>query len=63
MSRPLAIETAKLVESLRSSLSKNAVITLGEAVEVLKKTLDPELDNILSRLMRKTLDTNSFISE
>lgn len=39
------------------------MITLGECAEVLKNALDAELDNIFSRLMRKTLDTNSFISE
>lgn len=33
--RPLTVETAKLVESLRSSLSKNAVITLGECAVVM----------------------------
>ena len=39
--RPLAVETAKLVESLRSSLSKNAVIALGECAQVLGRALDP----------------------
>ena len=61
--RFLATEAAKLIESLRSSLSKNAVIALGECAETMGKILDPELESIFSRLMRKTLDTNSFISE
>jgi hypothetical protein len=41
--RPLIVETAKLVESLRSALSKNAVLTLGECAEVMGKAMDPEL--------------------
>jgi hypothetical protein len=43
-------------------LSKNAVITLGECAVVMERALDPDLESIFSRLMRKTLDTNSFIS-
>lgn len=53
----------KHVESLRSSLSKNAVITINELSNVLKRNLDAELDTIFNKLVRKTLDTNSFISE
>lgn len=36
-------EVLKLVESLRSSLSKNAMITLSELCEALKKAMDPFL--------------------
>lgn len=36
-------EVLKLVESLRSSLSKNAMITLAELCEALKKAMDPFL--------------------
>lgn len=61
--RILLPEIMKLVESLRSNLSKNAVITLNEISNKLKKMLDPELDSIFAKLIKKTLDTNSFISE
>ncbi len=53
----------KLVESLRSNLSKNAVITLNEMSNKVKRMLDPELDSIFAKLIKKTLDANSFISE
>jgi len=53
----------KHVESLRSSLSKNAVITINDLSSFLKRHLDTELDFIFTKLIKKTLDTNSFISE
>jgi hypothetical protein len=53
----------RLVESLRSNLSKNAVITLNDLSNKMKKGLDTELDSIFTKLLKKTLDTNSFISE
>lgn len=53
----------RLAESLRSSLSKNAVITLNEMSNKMKRVLDTELDLVFSKLIKKTLDANSFISE
>lgn len=53
----------RLVESLRSNLSKNAVIALHDLSNQVKKMLDTELDSIFTKLLKKTLDTNSFISE
>ena len=37
-------EVIKLIESLRSGLSKNALITFNEASNVFRKELDPELE-------------------
>ncbi len=51
------------MESLRSSLSKNAVLTLNEMSNKLRRVLDTELDMIFNKLIKKTLDANSFISE
>lgn len=53
----------KLVENLRSSLAKNAMITLTELVEKLKRTLDTECEAIVTKLLKKGLDANSFILE
>ena len=53
----------KLIESLRSNLSKNAVITLNELSNKMKRMLDSDLDAIFTKLIKKTLDANSFISE
>ena len=56
-------ELMKLAESLRSSLSKNAVITLNEMSNKMKRVLDTDLDLIFNKLIKKTLDANSFISD
>ena len=53
----------KLTESLRSTLSKNAVMVVSEMYTQLKRQLDCDLELIFSKLIKKTLDTNSFISE
>ena len=56
-------EVLKLVESLRSSLAKNGMITLAEMCETFKKYMDPFLEPIFIKLFKKALDTNSFIIE
>lgn len=56
-------EVMRLVENLRSSLSKNAVVTLNDLALKVKKGLDSELDLIFNKLIKKSLDANSFISE
>ena len=55
-------DVLKLVESARSSLSKNAMITLNELTNKVKRLLDPEVDFIFGKLVKKTADTNSFIT-
>ncbi|KAL4466847.1 hypothetical protein ABPG74_010444 [Tetrahymena malaccensis] len=59
----LITEVLKLVENLRSSLAKNAMITLTELSEKLKRTLDTESESIVTKLLKKGLDSNSFILE
>ena len=63
MLKIISPEIMRLVESLRSSLSKNAVITLHDLSNKVKKMLDSDLDSIFSKLLKKSLDANSFISE
>lgn len=53
----------RLAESLRSTLSKNALVVLNELSGKVRKQLDSEFDLIFSKLIKKSLDTNSFISE
>jgi hypothetical protein len=53
----------RLAESLRSTLSKNALGVLNELSGRVKKSLDSEFDLIFSKLIKKSLDANSFISE
>jgi hypothetical protein len=59
----LILELLKMVESLRSSVSKNAMIALGEMIVKLKRSLDAEIEAIMDRLLKKAADANIFISE
>jgi len=56
-------DIAKMSESLRSTLSKNAVILLNELVTTMKRAFDSSFDLVFSKLIKKALDANSFISE
>jgi hypothetical protein len=56
-------EVLKLVESLRSSLAKNGMITLAEMCETFKKCMDPFLEAIFIKLFKKAQDANTFIIE
>lgn len=54
----------KLAESLRSSVSKIALMTINDMIVYLKRCMEPYLDNIYKMLLKKaSLDTNSFISD
>jgi hypothetical protein len=56
-------ELIRHVESLRSNVSKNALITLTEIACSFKKQLDIESDNLMIKLLKKGNDANIFISE
>lgn len=58
----LVLQVIRCADSLRSSLSKNALIVIGEMCEYLNKLVEPELEIILNCLLRKSADTNIFIS-
>lgn len=53
----------KVADSLRSSLSKIALMTLNDMFVYLKRCVEPDLDSILKLLLKKASDTNIFISE
>lgn len=59
----LIVEILKLADSLRSSLSKNALIVMTEMAESLGRLLDSEIESILPCVIKKATDTNVFISE
>lgn len=59
----LVLELLRMVESLRSSVSKNAMIALGELTAKARRALDPDIEAITDRLLRKVADANTFISE
>lgn len=63
MLHQLIINTVNWAYSLRSSLCKNALILFGEMCIRIPNFLDGDLKSIVSCLIRKCSDSNSFISE
>lgn len=59
----LVQDILKQVESLRSSIAKNALILITEMCGQLKRYMDSACDQIFLKLMKKSNDTNIFISE
>ncbi|KAM3132135.1 hypothetical protein pb186bvf_015730 [Paramecium bursaria] len=59
----IILEVIKLSESLRSGVSKNALITLTELSEAYKRDLDSNLDSAYQKLIRKAQDASQFIAE
>jgi len=59
----LVIKLLKYADSLRSGLAKNSLIALGEMCSSLKRLLDSELEPIMNCLLKKSTDTNVFISQ
>ena len=57
------LELIKLSSSLRSQLSRNALGTIGELFETLKKGMDINVDDIVPSLIKNAGHTNRFISE
>ena len=51
----------KLADSLRSALSRIALITLDDMFVSLKRVMEPSLDQIMKILMKKGAETNQFI--
>lgn len=56
-------DVLRMVESLRSNLAKNGLITLTEMCIALKKQLDAEAEMMIAKLIKKGSDANSFINE
>ncbi|KAM4770833.1 TOG array regulator of axonemal microtubules protein 2 [Rhinophrynus dorsalis] len=51
------------VSNLRSKVSRHAIKTLGDLFKALKKSMDPEVEEITRVLLNKIGDTNDFIRE
>ncbi len=56
-------DLCKLAESKRTQVAKNALIAIEELSKLLKKTLDPNVENFFDVCFRRALDTNEFISD
>ena len=59
----ILLELLKWGDSLRSSLSKSSLLALGEFCREIPKLLDQDIESILNLLLRKSVDTNLFISD
>ncbi|KAM9290386.1 TOG array regulator of axonemal microtubules protein 1 isoform 2-T2 [Cariama cristata] len=54
---------AQEVKNLRSTVSRAAVVCLGDLFTYLKKSMDQELDNTVKVLLHKAGESNTFIRE
>ncbi len=52
-----------MADSLRSSLSKCAMMTISDMFIYLKRCMEPDLESLIKVLMKKGADTNVFIAE
>ena len=59
----LVKQLCKLADSLRSSLSKIALITIRDMFENLKRCMETYMDPLMKILLKKVADTSVFISE
>ena len=59
----LVKQLTKLADSLRSSLSKVALITIRDMFQFLKRCMETYLDPLIKILLKKRCDTSIFISD
>eukprot|EP01034_Spumella_vulgaris_P022814 gene22813-28984_t len=59
----LVLLIMKQVDNLRSSLAKNALITLGDLFCGLGRQMDPEATSLIVNLLKRSSDSSNFISE
>lgn len=53
----------KLADSLRSAVSRIALITLNDMFASLKRVMEPSLDPIMKIVLKRGTDTNQFIAQ
>ena len=56
-------QLTKLSDSLRSSLSKIALITIRDMFHFLKRVMETYLDPLVKILLKRGSDTSAFISD
>lgn len=62
-SHKIMIDLVKWGDSLRSALSKNSLLAIGEFCVNCPRVLDSDIESMLNLLLRKSTDTNIFIVE
>jgi hypothetical protein len=58
----LVVLLLKLADSLRSAVSRIALIALTDMFHTFKRVMEPSLDPIIKILLKKGTDTNQFIA-
>ena len=58
----LLLSVLKAVNNLRSSVSKNALLCLGDLFQGLRRRMDPEVVAVLPDLLKRCADTNKFVN-
>lgn len=53
----------KFADNLRSSLSRYAIVCLGDMFEILGRSMDPVLEHVVPVLLRKTSKANKFLND
>jgi len=61
--KPILICVLDAMDNLRSLVSRNAMNCIGEMCVLLPKLLDPELDTVIPRLMKKYCESIKFYEE
>ena len=56
-------QITKIADSLRSQLTKIALLTLNDMFCYLKRCMEPQLDVLCKIMLKKSTDTNTFINE
>lgn len=58
----LVLDMIAMAENLRSSVAKNSLICIYEFIQLMGRQIDAEMDLLLERLIKRSADTNAFIS-
>ncbi|KAF0698838.1 Aste57867_10562 [Aphanomyces stellatus] len=56
-------EVTKQINNLRSSVAKNAMLTIDTLCVTLTRKMDVEMDEAMPLLLKRAADTNAFLSE
>eukprot|EP00743_Colponemidia_sp_Colp-15_P007986 GILK01008649.1.p1 GENE.GILK01008649.1~~GILK01008649.1.p1 ORF type:complete len:1647 (-),score=313.75 GILK01008649.1:294-5174(-) len=59
----VTLEVLIHVDSLRSSLARNAMLCMADMFSCLKRQMDADLDQVVPVLLKRAADTNTFIAE
>ena len=59
----LVMDMISMAQNLRSSVAKNSLICIFQFIQLMGKQIDAEVDILLEKLIKRSADTNTFISQ